>query len=121
MTNKIIYIFGNEYLEEDSFAWKVAGELKGMNFVPCRSPDDLLDVEDDQITILDVVKGTDDVVIITDAALLKTRNMVSLHDFDLGFFLNLMRELGMDKKLKIIGVPTKGDVAAIAKKVKACI
>ena len=143
---KKIYVFGNEYLEFDSFAGKVAEKLKNdFNIVHCRSPDDLIDVNDvvchsgagkqccgkgigaaggensekeTEMIILDVVKDIKEPIIITDPKQLKTRNILSLHDFDLAFFLNLIRELGEGKKIKIIGVPQKGDVEEIVKKVR---
>ena len=46
---------------------------------------------------------------------------MSLHDFDLGFFLSLMKELGINKKIKIIGIPENGNIKEIADGVKACI
>ncbi len=119
---KSIYVFGNEYLAEDSFARKISERLaKNFHIIHSRSPDDLLDAAEDEIIILDVVKGIDEPVVITDIKQLKTRNIVSLHDFDLGFFLNLLKELGMDKKFKIIGIPQKGDMADIAKRVRSYV
>lgn len=115
-----IFVFGNEFLEEDSFAHDVAVHLSGVRIVPCRSPDDLLDAEG-KITILDVVKGIHEPLLVTDIAQLKTRNIMSLHDFDVGFFLTLMREMGEEKEVAIIGIPQVGNAPTMAEKVRSWI
>ena len=111
-----LYVFGNEYLEYDSMARKVAGYLNDVELVHCRSPEDMLEAEG-QINILDVVKDIKEPMIITDVAQLKTRKLISLHDFDLGFFLNLMENLGLSKGIKIIGIPMTGNEQMIAEKI----
>jgi hypothetical protein len=116
MNHKKIYVFGNEYLENDNFAGKVAGQLHDVELVYCRSPDELLEAEGD-ITILDVVKNIKEPMMISDVSRLKVNNMMSLHDFDLGYFLNLMRELDMNKNIKIIGIPMNGIARDVAEKV----
>jgi Ni,Fe-hydrogenase maturation factor len=113
---RTVYVFGNEFIAGDGFARQVASELKGVTIVHCRSPDDLLET-DGEVVILDVVKGNVEPVVITDIAKLKTRKIISLHDFDLGFFLKLMKELGMEKKVKIIGIPEQGNAQEIAQTV----
>jgi len=50
-----LYVFGNEYLEQDSLARKVASYLDDVELVHCRSPDELLEAEG-EIIILDVAK-----------------------------------------------------------------
>src|SRR3989344_2862480 len=99
-----LHVFGNEYLKEDSFAREVA-EYVDAEIVSCRSPDELLDAEG-PVRILDVVKDDESV---------KAQEMLSLHDFDLGFFLKLMKEMGMEKEIKIIGIPQRGNPQSIAK------
>lgn len=116
---KRIFVFGNEYLDFDSFAGSVAKKFDDVNIIKCHSPDDLLEYND--ITILDVVKGIDEPILIKDVDQLKSRNIMSLHDFDLAYFLKLMKELDMGKKFKIIGIPQKGDADLIAKKVRPWI
>ena len=119
---KKIYVFGNENLEEDKLSTGVGRLLsKKFKIIHCRSPDELLEAEEDEILILDVVKGIKGPIVIEDISQIKTNKMLSLHDFDLGFFLNLMKEMGINKKIKIIGVPAKGDIKEIAKRAEACI
>jgi Ni,Fe-hydrogenase maturation factor len=117
---KKLYVFGNEYLQEDSLARIVSNHLHNVELVHCRSPEDLLDV-DGEIVILDVVKGITKTIIITDVNQLKTRNIISLHDFDLGFFLKLMESIGEKKTIKIIGIPMIGDSKIIALEVEQCL
>ena len=67
------------------------------------------------------MKGADKVIILDDVTQLRTRSPVSMHDFDLGYFLNLMKGLGMEKKIYIIGIPQAGDPKVIAEEVGRCI
>ena len=113
-----LHVFGNEYLKEDSFATEVA-EYVDAEIVSCRSPDELLDAEG-PVRILDVVKDAESVRLITPERV-KAQGMLSLHDFDLGFFLKLMKEMGMEKEIKIIGIPQRGNPQSIAKEVEACL
>lgn len=110
----VVCVFGNEFLEDDSLAGKVAKHLDA-KVVYCTSPDDLLLVDEDFV-ILDVVKGISKPVLITDVHQLKTRTLVSLHDFDVGYFLHLLDELEK-KSIRIIGIPIRGDPEEIARKV----
>jgi len=111
-----VYVFGNEYLGEDSLAASVSKYLHA-NIVHCRSPEDLLEADDETITILDVAQGATKPVIIK-LEQLKTRSLMSMHDFDLSFFLNLMKELGQEKHIRIIGIPQQGNPVEIAREVQ---
>jgi len=117
-----ILAFGNPYLNEDNLALHVADSLikdkmKDIEIVKCLSPEEVLQYTDKDFLILDVVKDIKDVTIIDDIDRLKADGMVSLHDFDLGFFLKLMKETGQITKVKIIGIPQKGDIQELKKKV----
>ncbi len=105
-----IYCFGNEFLEEDSLAKEIVNEihLKDVSFIKCNSPEELFQ-EKDQINILDVVEGIEKTILIKDLDQLKENNVLSLHDFDLSFFLKLMKEAKQIRNVKIIGIPMKGD------------
>jgi len=105
-----VYCFGNEFLENDTLAKEIADEIQieGVEFVKCDSPDDIV-LEQDEIIILDVVEGIEKVILIEDIDQLKDNEIFSLHDFDLSFFLQLMEKIGQINKIKIIGIPMKGD------------
>jgi len=119
---KNVYVFGNEHLEFDSFARKVAGMLSSkINTIDAHSPDILLDSKEKELLILDVVKNIKKPMVISDISKIKTNPMTSLHDFDVGFFLKLMNGMGINKKIKIIGIPQKGNISKISKEVEAWI
>jgi Ni,Fe-hydrogenase maturation factor len=99
---KIIY-FGNPYIKEDSLAIKVVEKLKislpNFEFLYIKDTFQLLDLEYKDCLLLDVAENIDQVKIV-DVDKIKTRTLSSLHDFDLGFFLNLSAI-----KVKIIVIP----------------
>ena len=119
---KSVFVFGNEFLEEDNFAFKVGKKMENkFNMVYCRSPDEILEHNNKSVIILDVIKNIDKPVIIKDISKLNTRKIISLHDFDVAFFLKIMKEIGIKKNIKIIGIPPKGSVDEIAKEVERWI
>jgi Ni,Fe-hydrogenase maturation factor len=101
-----ILCFGTKLVENDDVALKVCELLKNdfadAEFIVCDDPSEILEHADGAI-ILDVVKGIDHVQF-TDDDLLKERNLYTLHDFDLGFFIRLWRSIG-GPKTKILGLP----------------
>jgi Ni,Fe-hydrogenase maturation factor len=110
--NRVLLVFGNEYFEGDNLAVNVAKELDLDNIAVerCYSVDDLFNYYCyEKILVMDVVKGIDRVMLVEDINKIKEHKLYSLHDFDLGFFLKLMKRLGNLKELKIIGIPQKGD------------
>ncbi|MFH1642470.1 MAG: hypothetical protein ABIC04_06245 [Nanoarchaeota archaeon] len=113
-----VYCFGNEFLKEDSLAKEIAGELEitGIEFINCESPEDIFQEKGD-IVILDVIEGIDKVIIIEDMDQLKDNNITTLHDFDLSFFLKLMKSMDQIGNVRIIGIPIKGDKKIIKKQI----
>ena len=119
---KSLYVFGNNYLDFDSLSLRVAKLLGNKaKIVKCSSPDALLEADSHELTILDVVKNSKEPLLIRDVNKLKSRKIISMHDFDLAFFLKLMDEMGIKRKIKIIGIPSKGDEEALARTVKKWI
>ena len=115
---KTILVFGNEFLKKDSMAKKLACSIKSkeINFVECNSVNDILK-QDGTLTIMDVVEGIKKPMIIEDIDRLEANKLVSLHDFDLGFFLKLLKETGKLKNVRIIGVPEKGAISELKKQI----
>ena len=110
-----IYCFGNPNIKEDKAALKLADEfnddvelkVKGYEFVKATNPDFFINenYSDKEIVIIDAVKGIDNIKIITDLDELKTTKTTTMHDFDLGNTLKLLKELGKIKDVTIIGLP----------------
>lgn len=107
----VLLVFGNEYLKEDNLAIEISKELKlNIDIERCYSVDNIFNYYNyERIFVLDVVKNIDKVTLIKNIDKIKEHKLFSLHDFDLGFFLKLMKELGNLKEIKIIGIPQKGN------------
>ena len=117
-----VYCFGNEYIKEDALAIELASILKinDIEFIKCDSIEPILE-EKGTIYIMDVVKGINEITLINDINLLKNRKCVSCHDFDLQFFLKLLKEMDRIKDVVIIGLPMKGEEEKIVNEVKELI
>ena len=110
-----ILSLGNEFIEIDSFAKKISEKLKkDFEVVNIKDSFELMGVLNEcseEIIILDVVEGLEKVKVISIDEL-RNDSILSAHDFDAGYVLKLV-----GKDVKIIGVPMKGDVDEIKKKV----
>ncbi|MBD3208975.1 hypothetical protein GF367_00970 [Candidatus Woesearchaeota archaeon] len=100
-----VLVFGNPYLKEDSLAVSVAQalELPDVQFKITANLNDLLDEHYD--AILDVAYGVPKVVLLEDVNKLREHRLVSLHDYDVTYFLKLMKAMGKISKVKIIAIP----------------
>lgn len=70
-------------------------------------PNENLDNEGRGLNIIDSVEGIRKVVLITDINSIKVPKVISMHDFDLGYNLKLLKKLGYIDSVKIFGVPMK--------------
>ncbi|HII72212.1 TPA: hypothetical protein HA265_05650 [Candidatus Woesearchaeota archaeon] len=120
----MIYIlcFGNPYIESDSLALQVADHfqhhpIKDVEFVKCIAPDEVFNYVDKDFYILDVVQGIKEVTMIDDIDVLANEPKATAHDFDLGFFLRMMKEMGRLKKVRIIGIPMGKKVEGLKEKI----
>ena|SRR3989344_5779712 len=116
-----VYCFGNESIREDSLAKRLASQMKveGITFIVCDRPEDIFKHDQGTLVILDVIEGIESVVLIMDAEELKGNASVTLHDFDLSFFLKLMKKIGRIQELAIVGIPMQGDEEEIMASVKS--
>jgi Ni,Fe-hydrogenase maturation factor len=104
-----IFVAGNPLLKEDSLPVKLLPmmreefpEIVFEEFDPAGSLEDL----GRDPVIIDTVAGIDDFIEITDLEQIADQKMYSLHDFDLGINLKLMKKMGMLNSVRIIGIPT---------------
>ena len=118
--SKFILCFGNPFIDDDAAAQKLAlsGEtgiktIAGHTLISCNSPEEIMFYLDKDFVILDVAKGIKKPMLINDLSMLETGKIVSLHDFDLAFFLNMMMKIGTKKKMKIIAVPMKSSLTKL--------
>ena len=118
---KTVLCFGNEYIKEDALAKEIADELKieNVRFVKCDDLNQILDYKNENLFILDVAEGISKIEIIKDIDKIKTKNITSLHDFDLGYFLKLMKEIGKLKAINIIAIPIGMDKEKAKKELKS--
>lgn len=99
-------MFGNEFFQGDEVAKELSKIIKAdkFEFIQAESPNEILNANDELI-ILDVVKGLKEVKIIDKIDDLVLANSVTCHDLDLGFYLKLMQTTGKINSVKIIGLP----------------
>jgi hypothetical protein len=108
-----IYVFGSRH-NGDHIAFKVAKDLEGSHdFVFSNDPTDLM--YESNIVIMDAVKGIKEVTIFYNAKDFQLGGIVSLHDFDLGYFLKLAERLRLEKRITVLGLPMEGNFEVIRK------
>jgi Ni,Fe-hydrogenase maturation factor len=119
----IVLCYGNEFIKEDCLAKEIADEISipDVEFIKSDSLNDVICNKDCNVFILDVVRNSNKVIMINDIDQLKEHKLVSLHDFDLAFFLKLMKGLGNIHEVKIIGIPQKGDKNEIIYEIKEIV
>jgi Ni,Fe-hydrogenase maturation factor len=70
-------------------------------------PSENLEREGRNLNIIDAVEGIDKVALIKDIDSIKTQRALSMHDFDLGHTLKLLKKLDYIDSVRIFGVPMK--------------
>jgi Ni,Fe-hydrogenase maturation factor len=123
---KKVLVFGNELVKSDSLALVVAreisqsGKLKDVEFKELDAVEEIQN-EGKDLVILDVVQGIKKLTIITDFDQLKNSQIYTLHDFDLGMNLKLLKKLGYIETIRIIGIPMNWKKEKAIAEVKSAI
>jgi len=110
--NLTIYLCGNPLLPFDSLPLKFKSRLERAFPNICfkeLDPNENLKPINKELVIIDTIEGIDEVKIITDIDQIQVTRLYSMHDFDLGFNLKLLKKIGALEKITIFGVPMKGD------------
>lgn len=108
-TNRImntVYIAGNPLVEKDRLPLEIKRDLQKL-FPNIRflEFDPTEEFPEQTMHIIDTVIGIDKVSIIDDIDKIVSEKRYSLHDFDLGTNLKLMKKLDKIRRVRIIGVP----------------
>lgn len=113
MAQKIL-VFGNPFLDFDNLPLRLLPRLREkfpeIQFVEFDTAEDL-EKEGPELAIIDAVQGIKKIEILTEKDLEKIGNSktISMHDFDLGLNLKLLKKLGKVKKILIFGIPVGMD------------
>ena len=103
-----ILVFGNPLVEEDALPLKLLSRLQKafpeIEFVEF-DPAENLESEGPELLIIDTVHGIAGVSVFDNVDSFQKTKPFSLHDFDLGMTLRLMKKMGTLSKIKIFGVP----------------
>jgi len=104
-----IYVMGNILVEKDSLPVlllpSLKKEYKDIDFVEFDPSEDFVP-ENKTLTIIDTVLDIDKVILFHDINRINVGRVYSLHDFDLGYNLKLMKKFHMLDTVNIIGVPS---------------
>ncbi|HLD85152.1 MAG TPA: hypothetical protein VI968_01200 [archaeon] len=118
-----IYIAGNMLVKEDSIPLKLMGKLQEVfpekKFIELEPSDNM--PEEKSLIIIDTIEGIKDVMVLENTDNIETGKIYSLHDFDLGFNLKLMKKTGKLESVKIIGVPQNIDEKEALKQISDVI
>lgn len=115
-----ILLFGNPSMELDNLAIKVGVELEreGRSVRHLVDPLELLDVNLAESLILDVAVGIDDVKLIDNVDRLVLGRLCSLHDFDMAYFLKLLKQMGKLDAVRIVALPQSMSLEEALEKVR---
>jgi Ni,Fe-hydrogenase maturation factor len=118
-----LLVFGNLLAQKDNLALKLLPRLRkeipNIEFKEFDPTENLeAEIQDGKLFILDVVEGINKIMIIKDIGQLKTDKIYSMHDFDLGFNLKLLKKIGKLKEIEIIGLPINMNEKEAVKEIK---
>ena len=107
MKPKRFYVAGNPLVSMDSVPIQLMPRLRErfpkIEFVELDPTEDM--PEERTLHLIDTMIGIERVRVLEDIDHIISGKAYSLHDFDLGFTLKLMKKAGKLKNVRIIGVP----------------
>jgi Ni,Fe-hydrogenase maturation factor len=119
-----IYVFGNILVEKDALPVKLIPELKkelsGFDFIEIDPTEEIIP-ENKTLNIIDTALDIKEVKLLNDIDKIEVQKVCSLHDFDLGYNLKLMKKFGMLEKVNILCIPEKIESKRAVKQIKKII
>lgn len=105
-----IYVVGNILVEGDSLPLKLLPKLREcfqqINFIKIDPNENFTPSVNEPLYIIDTVVGIKDITIFASLDVFTKHRVVSSHDYDLLFHLNLLKKLNkLPEELYIIGIP----------------
>ncbi len=120
---KKIYVMGNLLVEQDSLPIKILPDLKkeipNFDFIELDPSEDF--PKQKTITIIDTVLDIKKVTLVKEIDKIQLEKICSLHDFDLGYNLKLMKKFDIIETVNIIGVPVNIKEKEAIKQIKELI
>ena len=117
-----LLVLGNSALSFDNIALKVGDALKAEHEVQhLENPLDLLEHDLEQAVIIDAAIGVKEPRLLEDLDKAKIGNLCSLHDFDMAFFMKLLKRIGQLDRVRIIALPMHATVEELLPKVRALL
>jgi Ni,Fe-hydrogenase maturation factor len=103
-----VFVYGNPDIKGDSLPLKILPELRkrcpGIDF-QTKDPNEDFELPEEAV-IVDVVAGLKEIRIFDSLDDFQPPSRLTLHDFDLFSYLQLLKKLGkLSSKIKIIGIP----------------
>jgi len=91
----VVLCFGNPDIPEDAVAVELGRSLDvpGFTFVHLSSPEEIVDYVEEDVYVMDVAQGIDEVTLITDPSLIVPPPRITAHDLDPALFLRLVEQL----------------------------
>jgi len=118
-----IYVMGNLLVEMDSLPIKILPDLRKSlpkyEFIELDPSEDF--PKQKTLTIIDTVLDIKKVTLVKNIDKIQLEKICSLHDFDLGYNLKLMKKFGLIEKVNIIGVPVNIEEKEAVKQIKKII
>ena len=105
-----ILVFGNPLLEFDNLPLKLIPKLQ-KKFPKIKfsefDPTEELEKQGKDLIIIDTVEDIKKITIIESIDKISKTKLYSMHDFDLGYNLKILKKLNLIDSIKIIGIPMK--------------
>ena len=118
-----IYILGNPLVAADSLPLKLLPKLRtalpDFEFIETDPTENF--IPEANSIIIDTVLGISKVTKFNSIDEFETFRSVTAHDYDLSLHLQLLKKLGKLNSVVIIGIPAKGDLAMIFRRIKQLI
>jgi Ni,Fe-hydrogenase maturation factor len=122
-----ILVFGNLLVKEDSLPLRILPKLrKEFPEIEFKELDAVEEIENEGkvLIILDSAKDIENVVLLDDIDKIQTKKIYSMHDFDVGMMLKLLKKMKKINSVNIIAVPVSYDEKKAfeeTKKILACL